>query len=185
MRDVTYSLNMSLDGFITDPDGGLDWGAPDDEVFAHSTAEVEQIGVHVLGRRLYETMLYWEDIDPATLSPAEQHFADVWNRLPKVVFSRTLESVRGQARLSTNSLADEIEQLRTASQPGSVAIGGADLAAQAAALGLIDEYWVRIHPVVLGGGTPFFALDGRREHLELIDSRTFDSGVTFVRYRLK
>lgn len=186
MRSVTYSMSVSLDGYITGPDGGIDWSAPDDDVFRLSLEEIRGVGVHLMGRRLYETMLYWETAaeDPA-LSEAEQEWTGLWNPLPKVVFSRTLTAVEGNARLASGGLAEEIERLRAEPGEGSIAIGGATLAAEAAELGLIDEYLIRVCPVLVGGGTPFFARDERRVHLELVETRTFDSGVVFLHHRVK
>ncbi|GGR62606.1 dihydrofolate reductase family protein [Streptomyces roseolus] len=186
MRSVTYSMGVSLDGYIVDADGDIDWGDPDEEVFRFVIEETRRVGVHLLGRRLYETMLYWEGMeqDP-TLDPPTRAWVEVWNPLPKVVFSRTLTEVRGRARLATGSLAEEIERLRAEPGEGDIALGGADLAAAAAEADLIDEYRVRISPVLLGGGTPFFARDRRRVKLELAESRTFRSSqVVHLRYRV-
>lgn len=186
MRKVTYSLGMSLDGYIMGPDGSFDWGAPSEELFRHSMDEVKDVGVHLMGRRLYETMFYWEDPDNAAgFDALEREWADLWNPLPKVVFSRTLTDVRGNARLATGSLAEEIERLRADGGEGSIGIGGATLAGQAAELGLIDEYLIRVFPVLVGGGNPFFAHDRRYVDLTLIDTRTFDSGVVFLHYGVK
>ena len=183
MRPVAYSMQCSLDGFIVGPDGSFEWSAPDDEVFQSSIDEIKGVDVHLLGRRLYETMLYWETEDEASFSAAEREWASLWNPLPKVVFSRTLTEVQGSARLGAD-LAEEIERLRAEPGDGEVAIGGADLAAQAAALDLIDEYRIRIHPVLVGGGAPFFAQDERQRNLELIENRAFDCGVVFLRYKV-
>ncbi len=185
MRNVTYSLGISVDGYIVGPDGGFDWSVPDAELFRHSIEEVRQVGVHLLGRRLYETMTYWETVDPDTFDDAEREFADIWNALPKVVFSSTLTAVQGSARLAFGTLADEIERLRSEPGEGSIGIGGATLAAEASSLGLIDEYWLRVFPVVVGGGIPYFARDERQVDLQLIESRTFDNGVVFLHYRVK
>ena len=184
MRSVTYSMGVSLDGYIVGPDGGFDWTAPDEEVFRLVTDEIRQVGVHLLGRRLYETMLYWEtaDQDP-TLDDSMLEWAAIWKRLPKVVFSTTLPAVQGSARLASGALAEEIERLR-ASRGGSIAIGGAALAAEAAALGLIDEYRARVYPVLVGGGIPFFPQRERRVDLELVEARTFSSRVLYLRYRV-
>ena len=135
MRRVTYSMAVSLDGYIVGPDGGFDWTAPDEKVFRFSIDEVRGLGVHLLGRRLYETMLYWEtaDQDPS-LDASRLEFAAIWKALPKVVFSTTLSAVRGNARLASGSLAEEIERLRAEPAKGDIAIGGATLAAEAAAL---------------------------------------------------
>ena len=142
MRSVTYSMNMSLDGFIVGPDGSFDWGVPDEEVFDFVTEAIQEVGVHLLGRRLYETMLYWEtaDQDPDGSMRHVLRWAGIWNAIPKVVFSNTLSTVKGNARLASGDLAQEIERLRAESGPGDIAIGGATLAAEAASLGLIDEY---------------------------------------------
>src|SRR6202050_502955 len=185
MRSVTYWMGVSLDGYIVGPDGGFDWTAPDEEVFRFVTDEIRQVGVHLLGRRLYETMLYWEtaDQDPS-LDDSMLEWAAIWKPLPKVVFSSTLSAVQGNARIASGSLAEEIERLRAEPGEGEIAIGGASLAAEAAALGLIDEYRARVFPVLLGGGIPFFPQRERRVDLELAQTRTFSSGVVSLRYRV-
>lgn len=185
MRSVTYSMTMSLDGYFVGPDGGLDWAVPDREVFDLATDEVRRTGVHLLGRRLYETMLYWEDVDQ---HPSHDHptrgFAEAWRALPKVVFSTTLTAVQGNARLASGSLAEEITRLRAEPDGGDIAIGGATLAAEAAGSGLIDEYRVRVHPVLVGGGRPFFPRAEHRVSLDLVESRAFRSNVLYLRYRV-
>jgi dihydrofolate reductase len=186
MRSVTYSMGVSLDGYIVGPDGGFDWtGAPDEELFGFVTDEIRQVGVHLLGRRLYETMLYWEtaDQDPS-LDDSMLEWAAIWKPLPKVVFSTTLPAVQGNARLARGGLADEIERLRAEPAEGDIAIGGATLAAEAAALGLIDEYRARVYPVLVGGGIPYFPQRERRVDLELVETRTFSSRVVYLRYRV-
>jgi dihydrofolate reductase len=184
-RAVTYSMGVSLDGYIVGPDGTFDWTAPDDEVFRFVNDEIQQIGVHLLGRRLYETMLYWEtaDQDPSLDAPMRE-WAAIWKGLPKVVFSRTLATVQGRARVASGSVAEEVARLRAEPGEGDIAIGGADLASQAADADLIDEYRMRVYPVLVGGGTPYFARHERRADLELVESRTFASGVLYVRYRV-
>ncbi len=185
MRSVTYSMGVSLDGYIVGPDGGFDWTPPDEEVFRFATDEVREAGVHLLGRRLYETMLYWETVDQnPSLDFSTLEFAAVWKALPKVVFSTTLSAVQGHARLASVGLAEEIERLRAEPGDGNIAIGGATLAAEAAALGLIDEYRARIYPVLVGGGIPFFPQHRRRVDLELVETRTFGSRVVYLRYRV-
>ncbi|MCU1587703.1 MAG: bifunctional deaminase-reductase domain protein, partial [Frankiales bacterium] len=146
MRRVTCSMSISLDGYIVGPDGGFDWSRPDDELFAFATDEVRRLDVHLLGRRLYETMLYWETAEQNTSNVgAELEFAVLWRRLPKVVFSRTLAAVEGSsARLAKSSLAEEIERLRAEPGEGAIAIGGATLATAAADLDLVDEYRIRV-----------------------------------------
>jgi dihydrofolate reductase len=185
MRSVTYSMSVSLDGYIVGPDGDFDWTAPDEQVFRFVTDEIRQVGVHLLGRRLYETMLYWEtaDQDPS-LDDSMLEWAAIWKPLPKVVFSTTLSAVQGHARLASGGLAEEIERLRAEPGQGDIAIGGATLAAEAAALGLIDEYRARVCPVLVGGGIPFFPQRESRVDLELVETRTFSSRVVYLRYRV-
>ncbi|NUO44621.1 MAG: dihydrofolate reductase, partial [Streptomyces sp.] len=116
---------------------------------------------------------------------AEQEWAALWNPLPKVVFSTTLSEVQGHARLASGSVAEEIERLRAEPGEGDIAIGGATLAAEAAAVGLIDEYQVMVHPVLVGGGTPLFPREERRVDLELVETRAIGSGVVYLRHRVR
>jgi dihydrofolate reductase len=185
MRSVTYSMGVSLDGYVVGADGDFGWTGPDEEVFRFVTEEIREVAVHLLGRRLYETMLYWEtaEEDPA-LDDAEREWAALWKPLPKVVFSTTLSAVQGNARLASGGLEQEIERLRAEPGAGDIAIGGAALAAEAAALDLIDEYRARVYPVLVGGGIPFFAQHEQRVDLELVETRTFDSRVVYLRYRV-
>ena len=185
MRSVTYSMAVSLDGYIAGPDGQFDWGIPDEELARFATNETRQVGDMLLGRKLYETMLYWEtaDQDPS-LDDSMLEWAAIWKPIPKVVFSSTLPAVQGNARLASGGLAEEIERLRAEPAEGDIAIGGATLAAEAAALGLIDEYRARVYPVLVGGGIPFFPQRGRRADLELVETRTFSSAVVYLRYRV-
>jgi dihydrofolate reductase len=178
-------MGMSLDGYVIGPDGTFDWTALDPDVFRLSIEEIRDVGVHLMGRRLYETMLYWETAeDEHSLDEAELEWTALWNALPKVVFSTALTTVRGNARLASGGLADEIARLRAEPGDGDIAIGGATLAAEAASADLIDEYLIRIFPVLVGGGTPFFDHRERRVNLDLVDTRTFDNGVHFVHYRV-
>ncbi|MFI8948181.1 dihydrofolate reductase family protein [Streptomyces sp. NPDC053750] len=185
MRSVTYSMGVSLDGYIVGPDGDFNWTEPDADVFRFWIDEIRDVDVHLLGRRLYETMLYWETAEQdASLDDSELEWAALWNPLPKVVFSTTLSSVQGSARLASGGVAEEIERLRAEPGEGDIAIGGATLAAQAAEAGLIDEYRAVVHPVLVGGGIPFFPRSERRVDLELVETRTFDSGVVYLRHRV-
>jgi dihydrofolate reductase len=184
MRSVTYSMGASLDGYIVGPDGKFDWPGFDAEVFRFWIDEIRGVDVHLTGRRLYETMLYWETADQTSLDDAELEWAALWNPLPKVVFSTTLSEVQGNARLASGGMAAEIEQLRAEPGDGDIAIGGATLAAEAAALGLIDEYRAMVYPVLVGGGIPYFPRHERRVDLELVETRTFSSSVVYLRYRV-
>src|SRR5580658_10246098 len=184
MRSVTYSMAVSLDGYIAGPDGKFDWSIPDEELMRFATDETRQVGVQLMGRKLYETMLYWETVDKASLEDSDLEWIAIWKPLPKVVFSATLRAVQGSARLASGGLAQEIERLRAEPGDGDIAIGGAALAAEAAALGLIDEYRARVCPVLVGGGIPFFPQRERREDLELVETRAFDSRVVYLHYRV-
>ncbi|MEU2511674.1 dihydrofolate reductase family protein [Streptomyces syringium] len=185
MRSVTFSMGVSLDGYIVGPDGDFDWTEPDEEVFRFWIDEIRQVGFHLLGRRLYETMLYWEtaDQDPS-LDDSMLEWAAIWKPLPKVVFSSTLSAVQGNARLASGGLAQEIKRLRAEPGEGDIAIGGATLAAEAAALDLIDEYQAMVYPVLVGGGIPFFPRRERRVDLEVVQTRTFSSGVVYLHHRV-
>ena len=185
MRNVTYALGVSLDGYTVGPDGTFNWLPGGDDLFRFATDQVRELGVHLLGRRLYESMLYWETADPdGSLDDLRLEFAAIWKALPKVVFSTTLSDVTGNARLAAGGLAEEIERLRAEPGDGDIAIGGATLAAEAAALDLIDEYRPKVFPVLVGGGLPYFPQRERRVDLELVETRTFSSGVAALRYRV-
>jgi dihydrofolate reductase len=185
MRRVTYSMGVSADGYIVGPDRDITAPAPDEEIWRYVLDEIRAVDVHVMGRRLYETMLYWEtaDQDPS-MDDRELEWTTLWKPLPKVVFSRTLSEVQGTARLAADGLAEEIERLKAEPGEGDIAIGGATLAAEVAALDLIDEYRLRVYPVLVGGGIPYFPQGERRVDLELVESRAFSSNVVFLRYRV-
>jgi len=178
---LIYSMGVSVDGFIADRDGRFAWTIPTDELFRFHLDEVGKLGGYLLGRRLYEDMLVWEN-DPS-LRDTEDHsaFADVWCALPKVVFSRTLNSVQGNARLAEASVAEEAAAA-LGSTDKDVAIGGAGLAAEAVELGLVDELRVFRHPVVVGGGTPYLPPVQEELLLELVETRTFAPRVIYERY---
>ncbi len=112
MRSVIYSMAVSPDGYIAGPDGKFDWSIPDEELMRFATDESRQVGVQLMGRKLYETMLYWETVDPASLDDSDLEWIAIWKPLPKVVFSTTLATVQGNARLASGGLAEEIERLR-------------------------------------------------------------------------
>jgi len=178
---LIYSMGASVDGFIADREGAFGWGAPSDEQFRFHLEQVRGLGSCLLGRRLYETMLVWET-DP-TLRDNEDTdaFADVWNALPKVVFSRTLDRVQGNARLAEASLAEEIAAALGATDK-DVEIGGAGLASSAIELGLVDELHIFRSPVLVGGGTPLLPPVTEQVPLDLVESRTFGSRVVYERY---
>jgi dihydrofolate reductase len=182
MRTLIFSMGVSLDGYIAGPGGEFDWSAPDPELHRFHNQQTLELDVHLLGRRLYETMVYWETAPED--DSAEGEFAGIWQRLPKIVFSNTLERVEGNARLATGSVEEEVARLKE--QPGKdLAVGGAGLAAGCARLGLIDEYRLFVSPVVVGGGTPFFPPLDDRIDLELVETRTFGSRVAYLRYAVR
>ena len=183
MRKLIYSMGVSLDGFIAGPNGEIDWSAPDEELHRFHNQQTREMGAHLCGRRLYEEMTYWETADENPSAPEhELEFARIWKDTPKIVFSKTLEKVEGNARLVRDSVAEEVAKLKE--QPGKdLAVGGAGLASTFIKLGLIDEYRLFVSPVVLGGGTPYFPALDERINLELVETQTFGSRVVYVRYQ--
>jgi dihydrofolate reductase len=181
MRKLIYSMTVSLDGYIAGPDGGIDWSVPDDELFVFHTQQVREVGAHLCGRRLYETMVYWETAEESPLAAEQVKFAQIWKALPKVVFSTTLESVVGNTRLARDNVGEEVARLKE--QPGKdIAVGGAGLARACMELDLIDEWRLFVSPVLLGSGTPYFPTLEKGIDLELIETRTFASRVVYLRY---
>src|SRR4051794_38666653 len=182
MLPVIYSMSVSLDGFIAGPDGDIGWTAPDGELFRFHIEETRGVAAHLCGRGLYQEMLVWETAEQTMSDDAELEFARIWRPIPKVVFSRTLNSVAGNARLATDDIATEIARLRDQPGEGEVGIGGAGIAAAAIAEDLIDEFRQFVNPVILGGGKPYFPPLAKRLDLRLIESRTFSSRVVYLRY---
>jgi dihydrofolate reductase len=179
---LIYSMSPSVDGFIADREGAFDWGMPNEEQFRYHLTQTRELGGFLLGRRLYETMLVWETDPSMRDSELDAAFADAWCAIPKIVFSRTLDSVQGNARLAEASLAEEAAAALDATDK-DVGIGGAGLAAAAIELGLIDELHMFRNPVVVGGGTPFLPPVTEDVPLDLIETRTFGSRVIYERYR--
>src|SRR5690348_4318196 len=150
---LIFSMSVSVDGFIADREGGFAWTPPDDELFGFHLEQVSRLGGYLLGRRLYETMLVWETDPSLRVDELRSEFADVWCALPKVVFSRTLDRVEGNARLAEAPLDEEVVSALGATEK-DVSIGGAGLAGQAVELGLVDELRMFRCPIAVGGGTP-------------------------------
>jgi dihydrofolate reductase len=175
-------MGVSVDGFIADREGGFQWSVPSDEQFRFHIAQVSELGGCLLGRKLYETMLPWETDPSMRANELDDEFADIWSAIPKVVFSRTLHSVEGNARLADASVGEEIAAALDATDK-DVEIGGAGLAAAAIELGLVDELRMLRYPIVVGGGTPFLPPVGKDIPMELLETRTFDSRVIYERYR--
>jgi dihydrofolate reductase len=178
---LIYSMSVSVDGFIADREGGFEWTAPSEELFGFHLAQVRELGGYLLGRRLYETMLVWETDPSLREDELRAAFADVWSAIPKIVFSRTLDSVQGNARIAEASLAEEAAAALDATDK-DVSIGGAGLAAAAIESGLVDELRIFRYPVVVGGGTPFLPPVTEQVPMDLIETRTFGSRVIYERY---
>jgi dihydrofolate reductase len=181
MRKVIYSMGVSLDGFIVGPDGKFDWSAPDAELHRFHNEHAREAGMDLYGRRLYETMRFWEGVDDSA-EPHMAEFARIWKETPKLVFSRTLDEVEGP----NTTLADEdpvTAVTRLKAEPGEpLAVGGAGLAATLIDAGLVDEYRLFVNPVIVGGGTPFFPTLDHLISLELVETTTFGSKVVYMRY---
>src|SRR5687768_9946439 len=140
MRKLIYSMGVSLDGFIAGPDGEIDWSAPDEELHRFHNQQTRELGAHLCGRRLYEVMAFWETADQnPSAAEHELEFARIWKDLPKIVFSKTLTNVAGNARLVRDGAAEEVARLKE--QPGGdLAVGGAGLASAFIESGLVDEF---------------------------------------------
>ena len=180
-NSVIYSMSVSVDGFIADREGAFDWSVPDEELFRFHADQTRGLGGFLLGRKLYETMLVWET-DPAMRETEDEAaFADAWSAIPKVVFSRTLESVQGNARLAEASVAEEVASALAATDR-DVGIGGAGMAAEAIELGLVDEFHIFRYPIIVGGGTPLLPPVTDDVRLDLTEIRTFSSRVVYERY---
>jgi dihydrofolate reductase len=183
MGRLIYSLNVSLDGFIETPDHSLDWTVVDDELHTWFNDRARGLAASLYGRRLYELMsAYWptaED-DPAATEPMRE-FARLWLSIPKIVFSSTLTSVDWNSRLVHGDVGEQLARLRSEFD-GDFEVGGPTLAAAFIRRGLVDEYQLLVHPVILGSGTPFFPPLDAPLRLRLTDTRTFSSGVTYLGY---
>jgi dihydrofolate reductase len=177
---LIYSMITSLDGYTADDDGKFDWGAPDEEVFAFINDLERPVGTYLYGRRMYEVLLYWENVDPAGLSAAARDFTGIWRSADKIVYSSSLpEASTARTRIERNF---DPEAIRALKQRGDVSIAGPTLAAQAIRAGLVDEFQFFVTPVIVGGGTPALP-SGVRASLDLVGEGRFASGVVYQRYR--
>jgi dihydrofolate reductase len=197
LRKVIYAMSLSLDGFIEAANGDLSWSYPDEELHKHFNDLESAIDIHLYGRRLYENMAaYWPTADKnPSATEYEIEYARIWRNMPKVVFSRTLNRVGWNSRLVRENIAEEVNKLKNQpaaidqpaaiNQPGKyLSVGGAELASSFMQLGLIDEYRLYIHPVVLGDGKPMFRPLQDWIKLRLVETYTFGSGVVLLRYGL-
>lgn len=183
MAKLIYVTNTSLDGYIEDRDGGIDWGPPDEEYFSFINEVERSVGAYLYGRRMYETMVYWETSPLADQPAWIADFTNAWRAANKVVFSKTLPSV--SSNRTTLEREFEIEAIRRmkASASHDLTVGGADLAAQAFGAGLVDECHLFFWPVVLGSGKYAFPVTARLE-LELLSERRTGGGVVHLHYRV-
>jgi dihydrofolate reductase len=183
MAKLIYSAITSLDGYVADDDGNFDWAAPDEEVHTIVNDLERPVGTYLYGRRMYETMVYWETAHLVADQPAfVQDFTAMWQAADKIVYSRTLETVSSaRTRIERDFDPDAVRQLK-ASAGRDITVGGPDLAAQAIEAGLVDEWQLFVTPVVVGGGKRSLP-NGVRLKLELLDERRFGNGVVHLRYR--
>jgi dihydrofolate reductase len=183
VRKLIYLMNTSLDGYVADANGSLDWGIPDEEIHQFFNDQEREFEVSLYGRRLYESMQpHWSTADQNPDLPAVmKEYARIWNAIPRIVFSRTLARVEGNATLMRDGLIEQVAQLK--SQPGRwMNVGGATLAAGLIEAGLVDEFRLVVHPVILGGGTPYFPNLKVPTNLMLLETHHFSSGAMYLRY---
>jgi dihydrofolate reductase len=186
MRKLTFGMNLSLDGYVAAPGDDLGWSIPCDELFEWWSDRVGATSLSLYGRRLWETMnSHWPTADQQPgATPAEVRFARRWREMPKAVFSSTLAEVDGNARLVTADAVAEIARLK-AEDGGPMDVGGATLARTAMRAGLIDEYAIVTHPVILGGGNQLFPPLDAWIDLTLLETRTFPGGAVLTRYETR
>jgi dihydrofolate reductase len=183
MAKLIYSAIASADGYVEDAAGEFDWGAPDEELLGFVNDLERPVGTYLYGRRMYETMLYWETAHTVPGQPSlVREFTGIWQAADKIVFSKTLKSVSSvRTRIERNFDPDMVRQLKSATGH-DMTVGGADLAGQAIKAGLVDELQLFLVPVVVGGGKRALP-NGVRSDLELLDTQRFASGAVYLRYR--
>jgi dihydrofolate reductase len=183
MGRLIYALNVSLDGYVETPEHSLDWAVVDDELHTWFNDQARELDASLYGRRMYELMAaYWPtaQADPQA-TDTERDFGRIWVATPKIVFSSTLDSVDENSRLVRGDVGEELERVRSEFS-GDLDVGGPTLAASFIRRGLVDEYCLLVHPVAIGAGTPYFPAVDEPLRLRLLEERTFDSGVTLLRY---
>lgn len=186
MGKLTYGFNVSVDGYIADAQGSIDWSEPSDELHQYWNDFERETALSIYGRRLYELMsAYWPTADKAPdATPLIVDFAHVWRDMPKVVFSSTLEAVDWNSRLERGDPVEVVARLK-AETDGTLEVAGATLAAPIVRAGLVDEYRIVLTPTVVGGGTPFFPTLPSWISLRLVENRTFPGGTVLLRYAAK
>ncbi len=184
MAKLLYSAITSLDGFVADEDGKFDWAEPDEEVHTFINDLERPVGTYLLGRRMYEVLVYWETSALADQPPFIRDFAEIWKAADKIVYSRTLETPSSaRTRIEREFDPEAVRQLK-ASAGRDLTVGGPELAAHAFKAGLVDECHLFLAPVVVGGGTHSLP-DNVRLELELLDERRFGNGVVHLHYRTR
>ncbi|MDX6699641.1 MAG: hypothetical protein QOE65_3038 [Solirubrobacteraceae bacterium] len=183
MAKLIYSAITSLDGYIEDEHGGFGWAKPDEQVHTFANNLERPIGTHLYGRRMYETMVFWETASTSGEPAVFRDYAELWRATDKIVYSRTLETVSSaRTRIEREFDPDAICTLkRTAA--ADISVGGSELAGQALAAGLVDELHLLLCPIIVGGGKPALP-DHVWTGLELIDERRFQCGVVYASYRV-
>lgn len=183
MRKIIVAMQVSLDGFFEGPDGDIGWHMVDDELHGYFNDQLSTMGAFLDGRVTYQLMAdYWPtaDQDPDS-SPREVEFARIWRDMPKIVYSRTLREAGWNTTVVRDVVAEEVLALK-AEPGGDLALGGAELADTFRRHGLIDEYWIFVHPVLLGRGKPLFKPAEGRTAMALAETRRFGNGVVLLRY---
>ena len=185
MAKLIYSALASLDGYVEDKEGKFDWAAPDDEVHAFVNDLERPIGTYLYGRRMYETMVFWETVSPSGDEAAvSRDFPEIWRAAEKIVYSRTLQAPSSErTRIERDFDPVAIRRLKESSAR-DITIGGAGLAGEAIAAGLVDECHLFLGPIVVGGGKRALPNDVRAE-LDLVTERRFRSGVVHLHYRFR
>jgi dihydrofolate reductase len=183
MARLIYSAIASADGYVEDAAGRFDWGEPDEELLCFINDLERPVGTYLYGRRMYETMLYWETADTVPGQPSSvREFTGIWQAAGKIVFSTTLPSASSaRTRIERDFDPGMIRQLKSATEH-DMTVGGASLAGQAITAGLVDELQLFLVPILVGGGKRALP-DGARSELELLDTRRFASGAVYLRYR--
>jgi dihydrofolate reductase len=183
MRKVIYSPLVSLDGYVEGPNRELDWVIVDKELHTYINDHQSAIDTFLFGRRMYEVMKSWDMVEQTASNPEYiLDFARIWKNIHKIVFSKTLAQVQGNATLSTGDIVAEIARLK-AEHGKDMSVGGAAIASSLMRSNLIDEYWLYVQPVILGSGTPMFPSLDNKINLRLLETRTFNSGVVLLRYQ--
>jgi dihydrofolate reductase len=186
MAKLIYSAITSLDGYIEDAEGKFEWAEPDDEVHAFVNDLERPIGTYLYGRRMYETMVFWESPPELTAQPPfVQEFAGIWQRADKIVYSKTLQTATSAKTLIEREFDPEAICQLKAKAGADLSVGGAALAAQAIKAGLVDEYQLFLVPVVVGGGKRYLPGKEVRVNLELLDERRFRNGTVYLHYRIR